>query len=302
METKRRIKHCSLKSFIPKLPALIKNVENKIKYDESTEWNMDFLFQLVSPSEDLMLHSHEELITLISGLPDDTASISLKISYRKRGEPETLGMHLWNYYGSLDVSFSSRQQPEEGMKIIEECFSSTSKILNNAKYYRRNIRAEKLDQKRAELSQGHSHCIDILNRFDTYQTRLKKSIDDEKTLQEFIYPILKSQFPDLEDEMHFSSYAASKYIPDFGIPSLKLIIEAKYLRRKADWKTFQRQIHDDILGYSNSSQIYKKIIFFIYKDSHIIEPDKFRKDLIRKNKNILDIIIANKIIHKEKEI
>lgn len=54
-------------------------------------------------------------------------------------------------------------------------------------------------------------------------------IRSEADVQRIIWSILRPTFPDLVDEDFLPKFGAKNYKPDFGIPSLRLLIEAKYV-------------------------------------------------------------------------
>ncbi|MDD3101533.1 MAG: hypothetical protein PHE59_00060 [Patescibacteria group bacterium] len=131
----------------------------------------------------------------------------------------------------------------------------------------------------------------ILKKFNRYQLRLKNLLKNEKELQNFLFPILKSHFLNLEEELNLPKFGTISYKPDFGIPDAKLLLECKYLRKKQDIKKIQKEINDDAAGYLVTSTDYKSLIIFIYNEKNTPIPDKFSKDL-KKISGIIDVIIV----------
>lgn len=110
--------------------------------------------------------------------------------------------------------------------------------------------------------------INILEMIDQLQLRITSPIDNEKDFQSFLYPILRSHFYDLVDEHYLPTYGSISYKPDFGIPSAKLLIEAKVLNKDGDVKRIQKEIHDDLVGYLSASNDYRKLIVAIYNKNN----------------------------------
>jgi hypothetical protein len=46
---------------------------------------------------------------------------------------------------------------------------------------------------------------------------------------------------------------------DFGIPFLALLIEVKYARKAADFKTFEKEVCDDYIGHLAGNSPYRQI-------------------------------------------
>ena len=171
-------------------------------------------------------------------------------------------------------------------KLAEEFINELSVKLK-LKLYKYNPIAEN----NLKIKNGIDKCSLVLENNQEYHVRRNWQINNEKDVQSFLYPILKSHFMDLEDEFYLPAYAGISYKPDFGIPEFKLLIEIKFLRKESDLKKIQKEINDDSIGYIKSSEKYKKIIVFIYNNSNISITSKYIKDL-EKNRVITKIIIA----------
>lgn len=172
--------------------------------------------------------------------------------------------------------------------FLKKSFSEITQSLSKFKILEYNPRSDQLQQRENVVSR----TISILKNFNRYQLRLKSSLKDEKELQGFLFPILKSHFLDLEEEFNLPQFGAIAYKPDFGFPSAKLLLECKYLRGKRDIKHIQKEIHDDAIGYLKaSSNNYKSLIVFIYNNKNTPIPDKFPRDL-KKISGIDDVIIV----------
>ncbi len=149
-----------------------------------------------------------------------------------------------------------------------------------------------------EIRAKINHCIEILDKLEVYQTRLKEKIADEKEFQRFLFPILKSHFIDLVDESGLPKYAGYSQVPDFGILSARLSIECKYLRDVGDFKTFRREIGEDLLGYLSKTSPYSFLLVVIYNSTNRPIPANYQSDL-EENDRIVKVIVTPGIEPKQ---
>jgi len=84
-----------------------------------------------------------------------------------------------------------------------------------------------------------------------------------------IESILKCIFPDLKHEPTLTKQIKN-FKPDTGIPSIRTLIEYKYLEKSDDAKTIADQILADTRGYTSTD--WKRVIYVIY------ETHRFRKE------------------------
>ncbi len=127
----------------------------------------------------------------------------------------------------------------------------------------------------------------ILNRVRACAKQHRTFITDEKTLQSFMYGILRSHFDDLKDEEPLAKYGMINFKPDFVIPSLATIIEAKYINEKTDPKRIQEQIQTDIDAYLRSNSTIKTIYFYVWDAANKMEDIKKLSNLERDNVKII---------------
>ncbi len=171
--------------------------------------------------------------------------------------------------------------------FLEESFSKVMQALPGFKILKHNPRNDQLQQRKNTISK----TISILQNLNRYQLRMKDSLKNEKELQNFLFPILKSHFKDLEEEFNLPKFGTIAYQPDFGIPSIKLLLECKFLKERKDLKRIQKEVNDDAVGYLKTSPDYRSLIVFIYNSKNTPIPDKFQKDLKRVS-GINDVIIV----------
>lgn len=176
----------------------------------------------------------------------------------------------------------------QSLSLIDDIFEIIFTDLKKCEIYNFDPVSEEklaLKKKREEKAQkvrdDINKCISILKNLNALQFRMKLSLRDEKELQSFLYPILKSHFQDLEDEFHLPRFGAIEYKPDFGVPSLALLLETKYIREVKDVKKVQNELITDSVAYLKAAVSYKKLIVFIYNNNNVPTPDRFEADLER---------------------
>jgi len=121
-------------------------------------------------------------------------------------------------------------------------------------------------------------CVRYLNTRRTTKTIL--SLDSEDAIQDAIYLMLRPWIPDIVPENPTDKVANRFLIKDFLIPSLKTVIEVKYVRDKNHGKNIAKEINDDIETYRYHHNCYT-IVFFIY------DPDAFIPDRSKLEQHIL---------------
>ncbi len=133
-------------------------------------------------------------------------------------------------------------------------------------------------------------------RYDSNELKkpVKWPINEEREVQDILWLVLRSYFDDLVDEETLPKVGHSSYNPDFAIPSLRLLIEAKVTYSKADFKKIEKEIMEDAKGYLLNTKDYDKIIVFIYdKSASVQEHGTTRRDL-KKMVEVEDVIIVSK--------
>lgn len=157
----------------------------------------------------------------------------------------------------------------------------------------------------SKLVKSPNHLINILLKFESAMKRwryddesarnpIKWPIENEKEIQDILWLMLKPFFDDLVDEQFLPKLGHSSYKPDFALPSLRILLEVKFVKKRGDFKKIEKEIMEDSVGYLTKTKDYDKIIVFIYDNScSVQEHDETRRDLIKIN-GIEDVIIVSK--------
>lgn len=127
-------------------------------------------------------------------------------------------------------------------------------------------------------------------------TPVKWQIQNEYHVQDLLWSVLSPIFPDLEDEENLPSFGQKHPRYDLGIPSLKLIIEVKFIYngQPSEFANIIEGIAADTSLYLSEPEKYSCIIPFIWDDSRKTEQYTELISGLTKVNGILDIIIIPK--------
>lgn len=158
------------------------------------------------------------------------------------------------------------------------------------------------------LLQSPSSVASILGQFESCLRRWRWDSSDlkapvrwlvhsEREVQDILWVILRSAFADLEDEDTLPKFGHSTYRADFGIPSLGLLIEVKFIRSAAEFKEIEKQVLEDIVPYLRSPERYRQIMVFIYDDSCSVQEHETTRQALVTIKGVADVIIVSRPSH-----
>jgi hypothetical protein len=152
-----------------------------------------------------------------------------------------------------------------------------------------------------------SHVATVLRRFEDALRRwrwdnpskvrqpIQWPITSEREVQDILWLVLRSVFDDVIDEETLPKFGHSTYKADFAIPSLRLLIEAKFVRKAADFKDYEKEIMEDAIGYLvQASDRYDRIMVFIYDHSSSVQEHGQTIGALRKLPQIEDVIIVSR--------
>jgi hypothetical protein len=128
---------------------------------------------------------------------------------------------------------------------------------------------------------------------DELQKPVRWSITQEREVQDILWLILRSYFPDVVDEDALPKLGHSTYKADFGIGSLKLIIEAKFVTSKDDFKKIEKEVQEDCIPYLRDLR-YESLIVFIYDDSASVQEHDTTRRALLEIPGIVDVVIVSR--------
>jgi len=284
----------NLKSVVELILAKMKKIDSSSKIDRF-KFHMDLIDENIkydNYEEFLKYFDISDLTKFEGGLVSLNVNKEEKVPYGIRSDEILNIMIIIQAFRDeflINISANDKNIIEEIFSIIFQGPLVKCKIY---KYDKFEERKEKRKEEFKKINDIIEECIHILENLNSYQERVSKIPKDEKALQEFIFPILKSHFENLLDEFSLPKFASIEYKPDFGIPEAQLLIECKYIKEKKDFKRIQKEINDDIVGYlQTASNQYKKIVVLIYNSKNTPISNKFKKDF-EKVKGVEKIIIV----------
>jgi hypothetical protein len=146
--------------------------------------------------------------------------------------------------------------------------------------------------------------VTILSRFEAAMRRWRCDdsmkqpilwpITAEREVQDILWLMLRPVFGDLVDEEALPRLGHSTYLADFGIPSLGILIEVKYVRERGDFKKIEKEILEDSVAYLNGVTAYKEIVVFIYDESASVQEHDTTAAALRGIDRISDVIIVSR--------
>jgi hypothetical protein len=128
---------------------------------------------------------------------------------------------------------------------------------------------------------------------DELQKPIRWPVTQEREIQDILWLILRSYFPDVVDEDALPKLGHSTYKADFGIGSLKLIIEAKFATSKDDFKKIEKEVQEDCIPYLRDLR-YESLIVFIYDDSASVQEHDATRRALLEIPGIVDVVIVSR--------
>lgn len=157
----------------------------------------------------------------------------------------------------------------------------------------------------SDLLRSPATVVHMLEQFETsmkrwrwdppeLKTPIRWPLLSEREVQDILYLMLRPVFLDLEDEDTLPKFGHSTYRADFGIPSLGLLVEAKYARSAADFKTLEKEVLEDIVPYLQTPERYSRIVVFIYDHSASVQVHETTARALRRAPGIEGVVIASR--------
>lgn len=135
----------------------------------------------------------------------------------------------------------------------------------------------------------------VLEGFEAALERwpVRWDIGNEADVQGILYLMVKPLFPDLvyEDPLPKSGIRSTR--PDFGIRSLRLAIEAKYIYKATDFGKVQADIESDSVSYFANHGLYDRFVVFVYDASRTVERHQTFRSGIEKLSRVAGVYIVS---------
>lgn len=119
-------------------------------------------------------------------------------------------------------------------------------------------------------------------------------VENEYHLQSLLWAVLAPVFPDIDDEEWLKSLGQHRPRGDFAIPSLKTIVEAKFMRPKMSFSDVIQQVAADCSTYLREGSGLSHIIPVIWDDAaRTQEHAELRKGLLAL-RGVADAIVLSR--------
>jgi REase_DpnII-MboI len=119
-------------------------------------------------------------------------------------------------------------------------------------------------------------------------------IDHEYHVQNLLWFTLAPLLPDLDDEQYLAKIAQKSPRADLYIPSMKLVIEAKFLRPTDKMQKIIDQISSDASLYGAMGNDCAGIVPFIWDDSARSQEHDYLRQGLKKLPGILDAVVVSR--------
>ena len=272
----------------------INSLENSIK-EKQKKWLIDVLSKRKADSN---ISSLQRRIynflesTLLSKNMEVTSSEIENSSYAE------ICLIYWGYkkgaFSLNDLTIVSKIQQKVLKGFFEETISSEEWTLPIIYFSVKSCLLESINQ----IIISTDNVTRLLENFESALRRWPDkenhhwSISDEKDIQSMLWLILRSIFNDVIDEDPSPKFGHRFSIVDFRIPSLSLLVEAKYIRRKADFVGIENEIKVDSIDYLRTIQ-YREMIVFIFDESASVQEHQITISALEKIPGVRKVIIAS---------
>lgn len=119
-------------------------------------------------------------------------------------------------------------------------------------------------------------------------------VDHEYHVQNLLWAVLAPLFSDLESEGYSAKVGFTQPRADLVIPSLKLIIEAKFARATDGLKEIQRQLAQDAAMYFPQDGQYDRMIAFVWDDAARTEEHATLIQGLEKLERVAGVVVVSR--------
>lgn len=125
----------------------------------------------------------------------------------------------------------------------------------------------------------------------------KWHVDNEYHVQALLWAMLAPVFPDLRREEYAPQVGPIQPRADFGIPSLRLLIEVKFARTRSALKETVNEIAQDNSNYFTTRGSYDRLLVFVWDNGAHSEDHALVREGMRKYDRVVDAVIVSRPGH-----
>lgn len=119
-------------------------------------------------------------------------------------------------------------------------------------------------------------------------------LDNEYHVQNLLYFLLAPQFPDLTDEQYLGQVGQKNPRADLLVPSLKLVIEVKFLRATMTFADLVGEVAEDNSLYLSKGSPFTTIVPFVWDDSSRSHQHDYFIQGVKKLTGIPDAVVISR--------
>jgi hypothetical protein len=134
--------------------------------------------------------------------------------------------------------------------------------------------------------------VGTLQRFRACCEYTSAAPASEREVQDVIWIMLRAQFDRVDREATLAKFGAKAYRPDFGVPTLRALVEVKFVGPKTSVPEIQDQILTDASGYLTGNPHYSALIAVVYDAAHKLRDDKAFIEALRAVEGIVEVIVV----------
>lgn len=125
----------------------------------------------------------------------------------------------------------------------------------------------------------------------------KWHVDNEYHVQALLWTILSPIFPDLKREEYAAQIGPIQPRVDFGIPSLRLLVEAKFARDRSALKHVVNEIAQDASNYFTTPGAYDSLLVFVWDNEGHTQDHNLVISGLRQFDRVVDAVIVGRPGH-----
>ncbi|MGK3996582.1 hypothetical protein [Sorangium sp. So ce1024] len=125
----------------------------------------------------------------------------------------------------------------------------------------------------------------------------KWHVDNEYHVQALLWTILAPIFPDLKREEYAAQIGPIQPRVDFGIPSLRLLVEAKFARDRSALKNVVNEIAQDASSYFTHAGAYDSLLVFVWDNEGHTQDHHLVISGLRQFNRVVDAVIVGRPGH-----
>jgi hypothetical protein len=137
-----------------------------------------------------------------------------------------------------------------------------------------------------------SALVRVLQRYRQCCQYLKQPPGNEKDVQDILWIMLRSHSDRVDREDVLPRFGTKTYRPDFGMPDLGVLIEAKFVGERTEVAKLQEEILADIPGYLQEGSKFTGIVVLVYDAAHKLRDERKFVEELRRVDGILDVMVV----------